>query len=157
MRAREGVRTLKVVLHKCHLVVVFASAHGLDARTEACNRQDNDVADLLWCLHACEVLPCDVSLASAHVEVIGIVKVGKNGVRPDRRASELNYALVVLVEFAQLLALQRLLCNVRYNVDEYWVTGLRLDGPLAELNAARVPGRPVGAIWIGLDANDHAV
>lgn len=36
------------------------------------------------------------------------------------------------------------------------MAGLRLDGPLAELDAARVPFRPVGTVWVCLDANDQA-
>lgn len=145
------------MLDKGHGIVVLASAHGLDARAEAGNGQHNDIADLLGGLHAGKVLPGDVALAGAHVKVVGVVEEAKDGVCPAGGAGELDDALVVLVEVALGLALERLVGDVGDDVDQNGVAGLGLHGPLAELDAARVPVGPVWAVRVGLDANDHAV
>lgn len=145
------------MLDESHLVVFLTSAHGLNTRAEAGDGQNNNVADLLRRLHAGEVLPCDVALAGAHVEVVRVVEVVENAVGPDRGASKLDYTLVVLAELACLLAAQCLLCNICNHVNEDGVARLRLNCPLAELNAAGVPLSPVWTIWVGFDTNNHAV
>lgn len=145
------------MLDKRHWVVFFAGTHCLDTGAEARNGQNNDIADLLGSLHASEVFPGDVALARAHIEELGVVEVAEDGVGPDSRAGELNDALGVVTELASLLAVQSLLRDVGDNVDENRVTGLRLDGPLAELDAAGVPVSPVWAVRVSLNANDHAV
>lgn len=47
--------------------------------------------------------------------------------------------------------------NVGDHIDKNGVAGLGLDGPLAKLDATRVPVSPVRAIRISLNANDHTV
>lgn len=149
--------TLELMLHESHWVILLASAHGLDARAETRDGQDDNIADLLGCLHAGEVFPGDVPLAGAHIKVVWIVEIRENGVGPDGWASELDYAFVVLAKSARLLAVEGLLGDVCDDVDKYRMAWLGLDGPLAELDAARVPLSPVWPVWISLDANDHAV
>lgn len=149
--------TFESVLDECHRVVVLAGAHGLDTRAKARDWQHDDIANLLGCLHAGEVLPRDVALAGFHVEKVGVVEEAKDGIGPARGTGELDYALVVLGELALSLALECLVGDVRYNVDEDGVTGLGLHGPLTELDAARVPLCPIWAVRVGLNANDHAV
>ena len=145
------------MLHKSHRVIFLASAHCLDARAEARNGQDDNIANLLRLLHAREVGKSDVATAGAHVEIGRIVEEGENAIGPQPGPSELDYAFVVLGELALSLALQGLLGDVGDHVNEDGVSGLRLDGPLAELDATRVPVSPIRAIRISLDANDHAV
>jgi hypothetical protein len=151
------LRTFEFMLHKRHWVVVFASIHLLDAGTETRDGQDNDIANLLRGLHACEVLPSDIALASAHVKEIGIVKEIEDNVGPKPRASKLDNTLVVLAEFAVCFALESFLRDVCYDVYEDRVTRFRLNCPLAELNSARIPFGPVWAVWISLDTNNHAI
>ena len=151
------LRTFEFVLHERHWVVIFASVHLLDARTETRDRQDDDIANLLRGLHACEVLPSDIALASAHVEEIGGVKEIEDNVGPKPRACELNDTLVVLAEFVVRFALESFLSDVCYDVYENRVARFRLNCPLAELNSARVPFSPVWAVWISLDTNNHAI
>lgn len=149
--------TFKIVLHKSHWVIWLACTHCLYSWAEAGDGQNNDIANLFRRLHAGEVFPGDVALAGAHVKVVGVVEEGKDAVGPHGWACKLNDAAVVLGKGTGLLALQRLLCDICYDVDENRVAGLRLDGPLAELDAARVPFSPVCSVGVGLDANDHAV
>ncbi len=155
--AREKSHTFEVVLDKSHWVIVFASTHCLDSRAETSDRQDNDIANLLGCFHAGKVLPGNVAVAGAHIEVIWVVEVGENSVCPDGWASEFNDTLVVLAKKTSLLALQSFLRDGSYNVNEDRVTGLGLNCPLAKLNATRVPISPIWTIGISLNANHHAV
>jgi hypothetical protein len=150
-------RTFEFVLHKRHWIVVFASIHLLDARTETRNGQDDDVADLSRGLHACEVLPSDVALASGHVKKVGVVEEIEDNIGPNPRACELNNTLVVFAEFVVCFALESFLRDIGYDVYEDGVTWFGLNCPLAELNSARVPFSPVWAVWISLDTNNHAI
>ena len=129
-------RTLEVVFHKGHRVVVFAGAHLSHAGREAGDWQNDNIADLLSGLHAGELLPGDVALAVGHVEVLRVVEVAEDEVGPERRASELDDVLVVVGQLACALADERLLGDVGDNVTQHGVAGLGLDGPLAELDAA---------------------
>jgi hypothetical protein len=156
-KGQRNVRTFKLMLDESHRVVLFTSTHCLDARAEAGNGQNDDVANFLGGLHAGEILPGDVALACAHIEVFGIVEVCENSIGPYRRAGELDYALVVLGEGAGLLTVERFLGDVRDDIDEHGVARLGLDSPLAELDAARVPLSPVWTVRICLNSNDHAV
>lgn len=149
--------TFKLMLHESHRIVLFASVHRFNARAEAGDWKNNDVADLLWLLHSGEMGVGDVALAGAHVEIGWVVEEGEDAVGPKTGAGELNDAFVVLCEFALCLALQSFLGNIGNHIDEDGMAGLRLDGPLAELNATGVPVGPVRAIRISLDADDHAV
>src|SRR4051794_26187197 len=99
------LHTFKVVLNKSHGVVIFASAHGLDPRAEAGDGENDDIADLLGRLHTCKVLPGDVTLGGAHIEVVGIVEECENGVGPDGRTRELDDALGILAECTSIFAL----------------------------------------------------
>ena len=158
MQDREiSMLTFESVLDKRHWIVVLSSAHGLDARAETGDGQHDDIANLLGRLHASKVLPGDVALAGAHVEVVRVVEKVEDGICPARRAGEFDDAPVVLCELALGLALEGLVGYVGDDVDKNGVAGLCLHGPLAELDAAGVPLGPVWAVWVSLDANNHAV
>ena len=86
----------KLMLHKSHRVVIFTGAHLLDARAKARNGQDDDIANLLGCLHSSEVFPGDVALACGHVEIFGVIEEAEDGIGPQRGSGELDDALGVL-------------------------------------------------------------
>ena len=145
------------MLHIGHWVVVLASTHGLNAGAEACDGQDNDITNFLGRLHAGKVFPCNVTLACAHIEVVGVVEVVEDGIGPDSGPGKLDDAFVVFAELARVLAVKCLLGDVCNNINKHGMARLRLNSPLAELDAAGVPLGPVRAIWISLDADDHSV
>jgi len=152
-------RTFELVLHKRHRAVDILGAHLLHAGAEASDGQDDDVADLLVLLDAGKVHGGDVPRDALLVlEVLGVVEVAEDGVRPDGGARKLDDALVHLGlgEDAGLLHAQRVLGDGRDDIAQHGVAGLGLDGPLAELDAARVPLVPVGPVGVCLDADDEA-
>ena len=149
------------MFHKRHRIVVFARAHSLDAGTERGNGQDDDIAHPLRRLDAGEVLPGDVALAGRHIEVVLVVEVIEDGIGPDSRPGELHDRLLlgrgVGAERAFALHLQRVLGDLGDDLAQHGMPRFGLDGPLAELDAARVPVVPVRSIGVGFDADDEAV
>ena len=98
---KKKLHTFKVVLHIGHWVVILASTHGLNAGAEACDGQDNDITNFLGRLHAGKVFPCNVTLACAHIEVVGVVEVVEDGIGPDSGPGKLDDAFVVFAELAR--------------------------------------------------------
>ena len=153
-RSPETSHTVKIMLDTRHGVIIFPGTHLTHARTEAGNGKDDDVSDLLDLLHAGEVPPGHIPLAGPHVKVVLIVEIGKHTIRPEGRTGKLDDAIASALERASLLPPQRFFGDGGDDVDQDGMSGLGLDGPLAELDPARVPFRPIRPIWIGLDA-DH--
>lgn len=145
------------MLHKRHRVVILSGTHLAHTRTEARDGQDDDIADLLGQGHAGEISPGDVPIASGHVKVPLVVHVVEDDIGPHSGPGELNDVLVLeRPQQASLLLLQGQERDVGYDLAQDRVAGFGLDGPLAELDAARVPLRPVGPVRISLDAHDQA-
>lgn len=150
--------TFKLMFDIGHWIVVVASAHLTNTRAETCNGQNNDIANLFGLSDACKMFPGDVALAGRHVKVVRVVEKGENGIGPDGRAGEFdNRVNGGFCQLAGFLATQSFVGDGSDQIAQDGMARLGLNGPLAELNAARVPVVPVRTVGVGFYANDHAV
>ncbi|KAL7353079.1 hypothetical protein ACKS0A_03844 [Histoplasma ohiense] len=153
--------TFKLMQDKGHRMAGVLGAHLADAGAEARDGQDDDVAHLALHGDAGKVLGGQVPAVrrARGLEVLGVVEVAEDAVGPDGGAGELDDGLVhdAREQDAGALHAQGVLSDGGDDVAQHRVARLGLDGPLAELQLARVPQVPVLAVvCVGLDADDQA-
>ncbi len=145
------------MLHKRHGIIDISRPHLTHSRTEACDGQDHDIAHLLRLLDPREIGPRDISQSRLGIKVPIVIEILIDLIGPPRRTGELDDALAGLVtEGAGLFPFQRLFGDGGDDIRQHGMARFRLNRPLAELHASRVPLGPVLPIRISLDANHQA-
>lgn len=143
------------MLDKRHGIVRFLGAHLLHPWAEARDGEDDDIAHLLGGLDAGESLPRDV--LPIHLVIRRVVQITEHGVGPDGRAGEFHDGLIELLFFQdpKLLHSKGVFGDGGDDVAENRMAGFGLNGPLAELNPARIPVTPVHSVGVGFNANNE--